>query len=381
MERDTETAVIAGVDKTAKTAVTVLMPVYNAERYLRESISSVLDQTHKEFEFLIINDGSTDNTREIVSSFADSRIHYHENDQNMGMVATLNRGLELASNELIARQDGDDLCAPERLERQVDFMNAHLQTPLTGALSSVIDQDGDEVYAGVLEKPLEPLGVRWFQMFDNPFVHTSVMFRKKVVVGEFGGYRWSDCCSDFDLWTRVATVYPTMNLPQRLVKHRVHSDSIIGSMFGDDKEKLKLSDKERTAIIRRNVVNTVGDILTDEQINLLARFVHGLKADEAGPFLSASEKLMEKYINKYPEASGSSEFRYTVASQYAMVAYWLLPQDRVKALMVYKKGIAYSAKLIWNLPWGRMVALALFGEPVRSAFAKARRMIRPKAKG
>jgi len=375
------TAVVGGVDKGVETAVTVLMPVYNASRYLEESITSVLDQTHNEFEFLIINDGSTDNTREIVSSFSDPRIHYHENDKNIGMVPTLNKGLALASNELVARQDGDDLCAPERLERQVCFMNAHPQTPLTGTLSSVIDPDGAGVYAGVLEKPLEPLGIRWFQMFDNPFTHTSVMFRKKVVVDEFGGYRWSDCCSDFDLWSRIAAVYPTMNLPKRLVQHRIHSDSIIGSLFGDDDEKLKLSDKERAAVIRRNVVNTVDDILADEQINLLARFVHGLSADDAGPFLSAFEKLLEEYITRYPEACDSSDFRYTVASQYAMVAYWLLPQNRIKAFVVYKKGVAYSAKLLGNLPWGRMLALTLLGEPIRSAFAKARRMVRAKAKG
>ena len=109
----------------AKPSITVLMPVYNAERFLAEAIESVLQQTFTQFEFLIIDDGSTDSSPEIVRSYSDPRIRFLQNEQNLGITATLNKGIELAQADLIARMDADDICYPDRLQKQMEFVAAH----------------------------------------------------------------------------------------------------------------------------------------------------------------------------------------------------------------------------------------------------------------
>ena len=114
--------------------VTVLMPVYNCEKYLRESIESILNQTFKDFEFLIINDGSSDKSAEIVESYNDNRINFVQNEKNIGLAASLNRGLDIAKGEYIARMDADDISLPERLEKQVRFMETNPQIGICGQL-------------------------------------------------------------------------------------------------------------------------------------------------------------------------------------------------------------------------------------------------------
>ncbi|NHJ46179.1 MAG: glycosyltransferase family 2 protein, partial [Asgard group archaeon] len=118
---------------SSKIKVTVLMSVFNGEKYLREAIDSVLHQTFTDFEFLIINDGSTDNSVEIINSYDDERIHLVHNEQNIGLAASLNKGINLARGEYIARMDCDDINHQTRLEKQVKFMD---KNPDIGLLSS-----------------------------------------------------------------------------------------------------------------------------------------------------------------------------------------------------------------------------------------------------
>src|SRR4051794_29608800 len=112
--------------------VTVLLAVYNGERYLREAIDSILGQTFQDFEFLIINDGSTDSTREIILSYHDPRIRLVDNEDNIGQTRSLNRGLALAAGQFVARQDADDISEPERLASQVAFLEIHPEVVLLG---------------------------------------------------------------------------------------------------------------------------------------------------------------------------------------------------------------------------------------------------------
>ena len=121
--------------------VTVLMPVYNAQRFLREAINSILGQSFKPFEFLIIDDGSSDRSVEIVESFGDPRIRFVKNPRNMGITATLNKGIALASCELIARMDADDVCHPQRLQKQFAYMKRNPRTGLLSTWASVVSED------------------------------------------------------------------------------------------------------------------------------------------------------------------------------------------------------------------------------------------------
>ena len=210
--------------------VTVLMSVYNGERYLRTAIDSILSQTCTDFEFLIINDGSTDDSREIILSYRDPRICMIDNPSNIGLTKSLNRGLALARGKLIARQDADDISHVVRIEKQVAYMEAHLKTVLLGTQARNIDMHGRLVNNPLSGKATTLQGIRWQLMHSNAFVHTSVMFRREVLWGQLEGYDESfDRRQDFELWSRVARSYNVTNLPEDLVDLRKHSKSIMSN--------------------------------------------------------------------------------------------------------------------------------------------------------
>jgi glycosyltransferase involved in cell wall biosynthesis len=236
--------------------VTVLMAVYNGERFLREAIDSILAQSFRDFEFLIINDGSTDNTREIVQSYSDPRIRLVDNGCNLGLTRSLNRGLELAEGQFIARQDADDISEPERLSRQVAFLEAHPEVVLLGTWYKEIDAQGNVV--GNRELPCDYTQICWSLLFFCPFVHSSVMFRRAVVQEPVGFYDESFVyAQDYDLWCRITRHYSVANLNQYLLKLRIQPWSMtstygvtifdedlriritnIGQILGWDKDKI-----------------------------------------------------------------------------------------------------------------------------------------------
>ena len=207
--------------------VTVLMPVYNGERDLRESIESVLAQSYRDFEFLIIDDGSTDNSHRIVESYRDDRIVLVANESNIGLARSLNRGLELARGEFVARQDADDVSEPDRLERQVTFLDHHPEIAVLGTWYHKIDEHG--ALLGSREPPCSPLEIRWRLLLDVPIVHATVLMRKADVTGRVGLYDGTiDYAEDYDYWLRIVRHLNIGNLDQYLVRIRVSSASMTG---------------------------------------------------------------------------------------------------------------------------------------------------------
>lgn len=210
--------------------VTVLMPVYNGERYLREAIESILNQTFTDFEFLIINDGSTDSSVEIIESYNDPRIRLVHNEKNLKLIATLNKGIDLAQGEYIARMDCDDISLPERLEEQVEFMDANLAYALCGSWVEVIDENNVPTgliwkYEGDHNKILAAL------LSANQFAHSTVILRKSILTQGFyydANYAHAE---DYELWLRIADSFKVSNIQKPLVKYRVHSTSITGSKY------------------------------------------------------------------------------------------------------------------------------------------------------
>jgi glycosyltransferase involved in cell wall biosynthesis len=200
--------------------VTVLMAVYNGERYLRDAMESILCQTFEDFQFLIINDGSTDNTRDLILSYDDPRMVLVDSEHNVGQTRSLNRGLKLAAGELIARQDADDISEPERLARQVAFLERHPEVALLGTSYKEIDVQGTVVGKGKL--PCDPTDIRWSLLFFCPFIHSSVMFVKSVIAEQIGFYNETFAyAQDHELWYRIARRFPVANLPEPLVRFRV----------------------------------------------------------------------------------------------------------------------------------------------------------------
>jgi hypothetical protein len=199
--------------------VSVVMPVYNGSPYLRSAIRSVLGQSLDDFEFIIIDDGSKDDSLAVIREFSDPRIRLYS-QPNQGLAGTLNRGLSLALAPLVARQDQDDDSKPERLESQVRFLAENPSCALVGTCADILEIDTPTGRAH--DHPTEDALIKLDLLFNNPFVHSSVMFRKGAVE-DIGGYCIDPSRQppeDYELWSRMARSCNLANLPGRLVSYR-----------------------------------------------------------------------------------------------------------------------------------------------------------------
>jgi len=202
--------------------VTVLMPAYNCEEYVRDAIDSILNQSFTDFEFLIINDGSTDKTKEIITSYHDSRIRYMENELNIGIVATLNKGAELARGELIARMDADDISLPKRLKLQVEFMDNNPEVGVVGTWARLVDKKGS-MLGRVCKASGKVLGARYW--VPSPIIHPSAVIRRSLLLANlYRPHAWHS--EDYDLWLRMVKSTRIDNLQKFLLLYRIHYGSV-----------------------------------------------------------------------------------------------------------------------------------------------------------
>jgi hypothetical protein len=205
--------------------VSVVISVHNGERYLRQSIDSVIAQTFGNFELLIVDDGSTDGTPAILAAYDDPRIVLMSNGENKGLAASLNMAFEACRGEFIARLDADDAALPERLERQVAYLDAHPETGIVGSACLLMDGDGRE--AGLVLSPPTDLEIRWRSLAGNPFQHPAVMVRREVL--DRYGLRYDPAyrtAQDYELWIRLLGHTQGANLEQPLVRRRVHGATL-----------------------------------------------------------------------------------------------------------------------------------------------------------
>lgn len=205
--------------------LSVVMPVYNARPYLEEAVLSILSQTFEDFEFIIINDGSTDGTKEVLERFADrdDRVRL-VHQENRGLVTSLNRGLDTARGSFVARMDGDDISHPERFERQVEFLHSHPEVGGVGTQIKYVDAGGR--VTGTWPLPTDPGMVSWKLLFNSCLCHSSTMIRR-ALLNELGGYaEWAYLAEDYELWTRIVQVSRLANLPETLLKFRRHEGSV-----------------------------------------------------------------------------------------------------------------------------------------------------------
>jgi len=219
--------------------VTVLMTVYNGEKYLAEAIDGILNQTFRDFEFLIINDGSTDGSREIIKAYKDPRINLVDNERNIGLTASLNRGLRLAAGEYVARQDADDISLPERLEKQISILERNREVALLGSWYLEIDESGNPLREYRL--PCEPLQICWDSIFYCSF--STVVFRRERVLSNVGFYNESfRYAQDWELYSKIARTHTVVSVGECLVKYRLHSRSMTdtyGSVVQSEIDKIR----------------------------------------------------------------------------------------------------------------------------------------------
>ena len=205
--------------------VSVIMGVYNGERYLPDAIKSILDQTLTDFEFIIINDGSTDRSREIVMSFSDPRIKPVDNEKNLGLVATLNRGLELANGKYIARMDADDIALPNRLQRQVDYMEQHPEMVVSG---TSVELFNDAEVHSIWKVTVDPRSIAMQLLFVPCFCHPSAILRGEVIRKHQIRYSKDYVhAEDYELWIRLLrSGFNIGNLSEVLLRYRMHGLNI-----------------------------------------------------------------------------------------------------------------------------------------------------------
>jgi len=202
--------------------VTVLIPVYNGEKYLHGAITSILAQTFTDFELLIVDDGSTDKTVQVVGEYADPRVRLLRNPKNMGPCATRNNGLRAAKGEYVAMLDCDDIATPNRLAEQVAFLDSHPEFGLIGSFVEMIDFEGRVFGVAFFRQTSEEIPPTL--LFNNCFAHSTVMARRELFLGE--PYREDVFFSeDYELWVRMVKKWKVWNLPKILVRYRLHPTS------------------------------------------------------------------------------------------------------------------------------------------------------------
>ncbi len=200
--------------------VSIIMSVYNGELYLRQAIESVLSQTFADFEFIIVDDGSTDGSNTILMSYKDDRIRLFHN-ANQGQLKSLNEAIGHSVGEYIAILDADDISHPERFEKQVDILDLDQSLAMCGSFADFIDKDGKHI--GQYQVPISSKEIRREVFFHCPFIHSSMMIRREIL-DQVGYYNESfSPAHDYELWTRIIYKFATYNIPEYLISYRIHS--------------------------------------------------------------------------------------------------------------------------------------------------------------
>ncbi len=211
--------------KKAKPLISLILPAYNSEEYLEEAIISILNQSFKNFEFIIVNDASTDNTQKIIKKYAqkDSRVKFIKNEIQKKIAKSLNIGIEKSSGKYIARMDSDDWAYPERLKLQFDFLEKNPDVVIVGGAIEVCD--GNLKILNSRKFYLNNGDIRKHLFKFSPFSHPTIMMRREAL-NDVGGYDvFLEVAQDYDLYFRLATIGALANLKNTVLKLRTHSQS------------------------------------------------------------------------------------------------------------------------------------------------------------
>lgn len=206
--------------------ISVLMAIYNGERFAKEAIESILDQTFTDFELILIDDCSNDNTLQIMKQYDDPRVVIIENERNLGLARSLNRGLEVAHGKYIARMDADDISMPDRFSKQIEYLEKHFDIDVCGSWIESIDKNGNLIIFGKSKPPLSSNVINCYLLFQNPVVHPTVIFRNRIFQKIDPYNPEFNIAQDYDLWTRTIGNYKIANMPEFLLKYRIHGNNL-----------------------------------------------------------------------------------------------------------------------------------------------------------
>jgi len=270
------------------------MPVYDSECYIREAVESIQNQTFSDFEFIIIEDASTDGTLKILDEYTeqDKRIRLVRNTNNIGCPRSLNKGLSQACGKYIARQDADDISLPERLALQVRFLEEHPEIGVVGTWTVPIDEKSQK--KGIWKTPNSPVLVKWSLLFGNCITGASVMMHRSLM-DENNVYRPDKFpATDYDLWIRLSEKTQLINLSKPLYLRRTH-EKMIGIQYYEQQQQIT-----RT-LMKQNITKLLGEKIPDALITILWRANHHQFLVTQREFISVANlirKLHKTYVIK-----------------------------------------------------------------------------------
>lgn len=310
--------------------VTVLMSVYNGEKYLREAIESILCQTYGNIEFLIINDASTDRTAEIIQSYNNKRIRFFSNEVNLKLTASLNKGIDLAQGKYIARMDADDISLPERIEKQVAFMEQHPEVGLCGTF--VMNIGTNDEYVPPYKTTHDEIKFKLF--FETHFPHPSAMLRKSVLDEHSLKYDTvNTVAQDYELWNKMVTFCEVAILPEPLVKKRSHPEM---TSVKKGEEQLKVVKN-----IHRELMQKLGVVPGEQTLDIYERYLKGTlpkTKEELFALLDLFDKLIAGNVK-------SKIYRSDLFDRFFAEKYWMLCTTSSRyGIEVYKKYKKSAAK-------------------------------------
>lgn len=268
--------------------VSVLMPAYNAEKYIGDAIKSILNQTFTDFELIIINDGSTDNTKQIIKQFDDERIKYFENDENRGVIFTLNRGLKEIESEFIIRMDADDISLPNRFAEQIKFMDNNPQIGLSGTAIEIFNEDTSRINYF----PSNPEELKTELIFNNLICHPSIIIRSRIFKEHPILFEKKYLhAEDYAMWIILSKWVKFSNLNKVLLKYRDSESNIT-----------KIADKQITERkqVFAEITNLIYNFLKINQSQSEYKNIHFIISDnkriENHIFTNNDYKILKKYL-------------------------------------------------------------------------------------
>lgn len=346
------------------------MAVHNGEATLRTAMDSILAQTFTDFEFLVIDDASTDQTPAILDSYHDPRIIRLNNTVNLGLAKSLNRGLESVCGEYIARMDADDISLPERLQVQVAFLDTHPSIDLLGANIRYIDS-----HDSLIEKQppydryLPPHLIRWLLHWGNTFIHSTVMLRRRAIV-ESGIRYQADLAAaqDYELWARFVRTSDAAILPDFLVYYRINPEGI-------SYKRQQAQEEVRQSTMRRELEKLIPEGLNSAGFAALTVLFSPFpsKLDSASDLLAAAQIIQQahkRFIAANPrittfERKQLDDHAVTQLRNISYIASWFSAQNAIGALLLISK---ISPRAFWTAAMIR----AMFGCIRRRAMALLR---------
>jgi glycosyltransferase involved in cell wall biosynthesis len=285
--------------------VTILIAAYNAGDFLPEMLDSLAAQTCKEFNLVIVDDCSTDNTRQILAEEKRFNLQVFRNLENIGLTRSLNEGLSHCQAEWIMRMDADDLCEPERVASQLAFAAAHPELVLFSSAMVTIDQDGTET--GVYPLPATDAEIRFDFLFYNPFSHPSACFRSDALKAVGGLYDpLYRTCQDYELWSRLLGQGEVANQTARLVRYRRHDATVNATRSGEQKVTI---DRIRAEYFKRECKRL--DLASDEEIARMSDCLLGcnLREAEATKVIGLTHETLVALANSYGVNANSGQFK------------------------------------------------------------------------